>query len=77
MSKITQALVLVFLICAAMFMFSTAAKYMALQEYEITNRMAIHEATVNNTVNRILPLQPIQSNEIPVFVATATPFPVQ
>jgi len=55
-----------------MFMASTAAKYMALQEYEITNRMAIHEATVNNTVNRILPLKS-DSNEVPVFVATATP----
>lgn len=66
-----------FLVCLAAFLFTSAMEYMALQEYEITNRMAIHEATVNNTVNRILPLQPTQSNEIPVFVATATPFPVQ
>ena len=72
MSKITQALVLVFLICVAAFLFTKAAEVMTLQEYEITNRMAIHEATVNNTVNRILPLKS-DSNEVPVFVATATP----
>lgn len=65
-----------FLVCLAAFLFTSAMEYMALQEYEITNRMAIHEATVNNTVNRILPLQS-NSNEVPVFVATATPLPVQ
>ena len=61
-----------FLVCLAAFLFTSAMEYMTLQEYEITNRMAIHEATVNNTVNRILPLKS-DSNEVPVFVATATP----
>ena len=45
---------------------------MTVHEYEVTNRQMIHEATVANTVNRLLPLQS-NSNEVPVFVATATP----
>ena len=72
MSRITQALILVLLICVAAFLFTRAAEVMTVHEYEVTNRQMIHEATVANTVNRLLPLQS-NSNEVPVFVATATP----
>lgn len=65
-------LIFVFLVCVAAFLFSDAMQYMAMQEqvmqYETTNRQMIHEATVTNAVNRLLP-----ANETLVIVATATP----